>query len=360
MIKLDKTFIAGKMNKDIDERLIQDGEYIDALNVNIDTSQGSTIGAVQNSRGNDKIGDIAAVTGLVVSNARAIGAVSYEAQNLIYWLVTSDNFDAIFEYNQLTDITTKVLLSTTGQLNFNKSFCVTGINYIPAFGDLGPFLFWSDNLNPPKRINISRAKSWANDDPRIDLDTQVILRPPLNGPKIFLRNDGNAETSNNIEKKFIYFAYRYKYVDSQYSSLSPFSSVAFQGDTFFLDNDTGDNNGMKNIFNKIDITFETGNEFVKEIQAVFYDTAGLNTYIIDNYDKGELSISDNVVYTIEFSNNKIYTSLDVSQITRLFDNVPLLAKCQNVVGNRLIYGNYTQFRDLRDAINVDVLIDYEL
>ena len=360
MIKLDKTFIAGKMNKDIDERLIQDGEYIDALNVNIDTSQGSTIGAVQNSRGNDKIGDIAAVTGLVVSNARAIGAVSYEAQNLIYWLVTSDNFDAIFEYNQLTDITTKVLLSTTGQLNFNKSFCVTGINYIPAFGDLGPFLFWSDNLNPPKRINISRAKSWANDDARIDLDTQVILRPPLNGPKIFLRNDGNAETSNNIEKKFIYFAYRYKYVDSQYSSLSPFSSVAFQGDTFFLDNDTGDNNGMKNIFNKIDITFETGNEFVKEIQAVFYDTAGLNTYIIDNYDKGELSISDNVVYTIEFSNNKIYTSLDVSQITRLFDNVPLLAKCQNVVGNRLIYGNYTQFRDLRDAINVDVLIDYEL
>ena len=360
MIKLDKTFIAGKMNKDIDERLIQDGEYIDALNVNIDTSQGSTIGAVQNSRGNDKIGDIAAVTGLVVSNARAIGAVSYEAQNLIYWLVTSDNFDAIFEYNQLNDITTKVLLSTTGQLNFNKSFCVTGINYIPAFGDLGPFLFWSDNLNPPKRINISRAKSWANDDARIDLDTQVILRPPLNGPKIFLRNDGNAETSNNIEKKFIYFAYRYKYVDSQYSSLSPFSSVAFQGDTFFLDNDTGDNNGMKNIFNKIDITFETGNEFVKEIQAVFYDTAGLNTYIIDNYDKGELSISDNVVYTIEFSNNKIYTSLDVSQITRLFDNVPLLAKCQNVVGNRLIYGNYTQFRDLRDAINVDVLIDYEL
>ena len=85
MIKLDKTFIAGKMNKDIDERLIQDGEYIDALNVNIDTSQGSTIGAVQNSRGNDKIGDIAAVTGLVVSNARAIGAACPIPQPVGQW-----------------------------------------------------------------------------------------------------------------------------------------------------------------------------------------------------------------------------------------------------------------------------------
>lgn len=360
MIKLDKTFIAGKMNKDIDERLIPDGEYLDALNVTIDTSQGSTIGAVQNSRGNDKMSDIATVTGLAVVNARAIGAVAYEAQNLIYWLVTSDNFDAIFEYNQLTDITTKVLLSTTGQLNFNKNYCVTGINYIPAFGDLGPFLFWSDGLNPPRRINIARAKSWSDDDPRIDLDTQVILRPPLNAPKIYLKTDGDPETTNNIERKFLYFAYRYKYVDNQYSSLSPFSGVAFQGDTFFFDFDTGDNTGMKNVFNKIDVTFDTGNQFVKEIQVVFYDTSGLNTYVIDNYNKGEIGLSDNVVYTIEFSNNKIYGPLDVSQITRLFDNVPLLAKCQNVIGNRLVYGNYTQFRDLKDAFNQDILIDYSV
>jgi hypothetical protein len=360
MIKLDKTFIAGKMNKDIDERLITDGEYLDALNVTIDTSQGSTIGAVQNSRGNDKMSDIAAVTGLSVVNARAIGAVAYEAQNLIYWLVTSDNFDAIFEYNQLTDVTTKVLLSTTGQLNFNKNYCVTGINYIPAFGDLGPFLFWSDGLNPPRRINIARAKSWSDDDPRIDLDIQVILRPPLNAPKIYLKTDGDPETTNNIERKFLYFAYRYKYVDNQYSSLSPFSGVAFQGDTFFFDFDTGDNTGMKNVFNKVDLTFDTGNQFVKEIQVVFYDTSGLNTYVIDNYNKGEIGLSDNVVYTIEFSNNKIYGPLDVSQITRLFDNVPLLAKCQNVIGNRLVYGNYTQFRDLRDAFNQDILIDYSV
>jgi hypothetical protein len=360
MIKLDKTFIAGKMNQDIDERLIPDGEYLDALNITIDTSQGSNIGAVQNPRGNLKKSDIRTITGKTFRNAKTIGTVSYEPSNLIYWLVTSDNADAIFEYNQINEVTTTVLLSTTGQLNFNKSYIVTAINYIPAFGDLGPFLFWSDGLNPPRRINIARAKSWSYDDSRIDLDTQVILRPPLNAPKIYLKTDGDPETTNNIERKFLYFAYRYKYVDNQYSSLSPFSSVAFQGDTFFFDFDTGDNTGMKNVFNKVDVTFDTGNQFVKEIQVVFYDTSGLNTYVIDNYNKEEIGLSDNVVYTIEFSNNKIYGPLDVSQITRLFDNVPLLAKCQNIIGNRLVYGNYTQFRDLKDAFNQNILIDYRL
>jgi hypothetical protein len=43
MIKIDKTFIAGKMNKDIDERLVPEGEYLDALNVTIDTTRGSTL-----------------------------------------------------------------------------------------------------------------------------------------------------------------------------------------------------------------------------------------------------------------------------------------------------------------------------
>jgi len=360
MIKLDKTFIAGKMNQDIDERLIPDGEYLDALNITIDTSQGSNIGAVQNPRGNLKKSDIRTITGKTFRNAKTIGTVSYEPSNLIYWLVTSDNADAIFEYNQINEVTTTVLLSTTGQLNFNKSYIVTAINYIPAFGDLGPFLFWSDGLNPPRRINIARAKSWSYDDSRIDLDTQVILRPPLNAPKIYLKTDGDPETTNNIERKFLYFAYRYKYVDSQYSSLSPFSGVAFQGDTFFFDFDTGDNKGMVNVFNKVDITFDTGNQFVKEIQVVFYDTSGLNTYVIDNYNKEEIGLSDNVVYTIEFSNNKIYGPLDVSQITRLFDNVPLLAKCQNIIGNRLVYGNYTQFRDIKDEYNQNILIDYSV
>ena len=51
--KLTSTnFVAGKMNKSIDERLVPPGEYIDALNVRLGSTENTEIGAVENSRGN--------------------------------------------------------------------------------------------------------------------------------------------------------------------------------------------------------------------------------------------------------------------------------------------------------------------
>jgi hypothetical protein len=349
-MELKKTFI-----KDLDERLVPDGEYIDALNVTIDTTSGSNIGAVSNSLGNTLVSNIQQlVEGRGVtytgSNAKTIGAVTYEADNLIYWLVTSDTFDAIFEYSEIYQFTSIVLLCTQGQLNFNKSYPVTGINFIPVSRDEGPFIYWTDGLNPPRRINISRCKSYTTDDPRIVEDINVILRPPLYSPKIDLSFDPTIEASNNIQDKFIYFSYRFKYKDNQYSSLSPFSSVAFHASGFAYDYNTGDNKGMLNKYNKVDVTVDTGNEFVEQIQLLYFDTYRLNVYIIDNYNR----------YTIPFSANKIYTPLESSEVTRLFDNVPLSAKAQEIIGNRLVYGNYVQFRDIVNANGIKIVPDYTL
>lgn len=366
-MELKKTFIAGRMNKDLDERLVPDGEYIDALNITIDTSSGSNIGAVTNSLGNELVTNIQQLVeaqGItyVGSNAKTIGAVTYEADNLIYWLVTSDTFDAIFEYSELFQLTSIVLLCSKpgSPLNFNKSYPVTGINYIPASRDEGPFIYWTDALNPPRRINVARCKSYSTDDPKIDEDINVILRPPLYSPKIDLDFDISIDTSNNIQDKFIYFSYRFKYKDNQYSSLSPFSSVAFHASSFAYDYNTGDNKGMLNKYNKVNVTFDTGNEFVEEIQVLYFDTYKLNVYIIDNYNKTDIIIPDNFKYTITFSANKIYTPLESSEVTRLFDNVPLTAKAQEIIGNRLVYGNYVQFRDIVNANGIKIVPNYNL
>ena len=40
------------MNKDHDERLIKSGEYRDAMNIQVTTSEGSDVGAMQNVLGN--------------------------------------------------------------------------------------------------------------------------------------------------------------------------------------------------------------------------------------------------------------------------------------------------------------------
>ena len=52
MAELKRNFMQGKMNKDLDERLIRDGEYRDALNIEVTTSEGSDVGSVENIIGN--------------------------------------------------------------------------------------------------------------------------------------------------------------------------------------------------------------------------------------------------------------------------------------------------------------------
>jgi hypothetical protein len=366
MAEIEKKFLSGRMNKDVDKRLVADGEYLDAINVSVNTSEGSTIGAAQNSLGNDLIGDISSVLaarGLnSIVNPIVIGALPFEAKNLIYWLVTSDNFDGIFEYNELTGDTILILGSTIGQLNFNRRHIVTGINYV--YNPDGSLLFWTDGYNPPRRINIARCKTYNIDDPQISDDIDVVLRPPLSAPYIKLSNTDTLNLRpNNLEQKFLYFSYRFKYVDNEYSSMSPYSAVAFQPKGFAIDTETGENKGMVNIFNQANIIFETGNQFVKEIQLLVRDTSGLNVRIVDSFNKEDLGISDNSSYEFTFMNNKTYAALPADQTTRLFDNVPLLASAQEIIGNRLIYGDYTQFRNIvscnNEFININYKVDYQ-
>ena len=48
MPEIKHNFTGGKMNKDLDERLVSNGEYRDALNIEVSTSEGSNVGVVQN------------------------------------------------------------------------------------------------------------------------------------------------------------------------------------------------------------------------------------------------------------------------------------------------------------------------
>ena len=371
-MEFQRTFLAGRMNKDLDERLVPDGEYRDALNITIDTSEGSNIGAVQNALGNTLKTNIAAILSAyqvpTPVNAVVIGALSVEAENLLYWFVKADNFEGIFEYNQVTNTSLLVLgcqipNNTGARLYFDANYLITGVNYVTD-GNGGGLLIWNDNLNPPRKININRCKTYSVDDPRINDDINLIVAPPLNSPFISLSTQTTSSSNpNNIEDKFVYFSYRYKYLDNEYSSMSPLSAAAFNPKLLQIDTETGDNKGMLNQFNRVQVTFETGNEFVKEIQLLVWESRTLNVKIVETLNKEELSIPDNSDYSFYFMNNKTYSALPSDQVTRLFDNVPLKALAQDIIGSRLIMGNYTQFRDLigyntNDFIDIDYTVKY--
>ena len=106
MSEVKQIFTSGKMNKDLDERIIPNGEYRDALNLNSTASDGENVGSLQNLLGNEIISDV--TSGL--SNPTTIGSISYERRNKIYWLVTSNTLDGIYEYDKNTGNNVPILI----------------------------------------------------------------------------------------------------------------------------------------------------------------------------------------------------------------------------------------------------------
>ena len=55
MAKTQRNFVLGRMNKSLDERLLPNGEYVDALNVRLGSTEESEVGSVENTKGNSRL-----------------------------------------------------------------------------------------------------------------------------------------------------------------------------------------------------------------------------------------------------------------------------------------------------------------
>jgi hypothetical protein len=162
MPEIKNTFIKSKMNKDLDDRLLSNGEYRDAVNVNISRSEGDDVGALENVLGNKDLG------GLPTSavNLEVIGYLKDDESNRAFFIVTnyvdstSDQLSGVAPYDSLHYIVMRDFNTNTTSklvegyfLNFSKTHPVYGIDLIENL------LFWTDNRNQPRKINIDNAIS---------------------------------------------------------------------------------------------------------------------------------------------------------------------------------------------------------
>ena len=363
MAKIQKNFVGGRMNKSIDERLVPQGEYIDALNVRLGSTEGTEIGAVENSKGNELLVELEFKDVKLSSSAICIGAFEDGANETIYWFVNDEantnsstgKVDLIVSFNTRTFVLFYHVISTS-VLNFDKNYLVNGIDLI---GDL---LFFTDNLNPPRKINVNRTYLQPDSATTVDQITEqdigVILAPPLNAPILDNYQLGGGE--NYMDELLLSFAYRWQYEDGEYSALSPFSQVAFTPGAFEINYQTYDNDGMSNIFNTTDITFDTGGRNVKDVDVIFKFSTSQSVNVIERFNKVNEGWLDNIQQTLTFTNKKIFTTLPEAQLLRLFDNVPKKAQAQTIMGNRLMYGNYVDGYDVKDSDGQDIYLDYDL
>ena len=371
---INTNFIAGKMNKSVDERLVPPGQYIDALNVRLGSTETTEIGAVENSKGNTKLTNLSYNGQVLSADATCIGAFPDGVNENIYWFVhdpssaTSGSgvVDMIVSYNTTGQSVTYHVVSET-VLNFDPKFLITGISLIE---DL---LFFTDDFNPPRKINIRRNYP----EPLIGVDQisaeqlNVIVKPPgfssyttslgvtdyeLARPDIKLINVPGEE--NYIVDRFLCFAYRYQYLDNEYSATSLYTTPAFEPGPFYFDPSNYYNEGMENSFNGVDLTFNTGGKLVIAVELLYKESVSNSIFVIERYKKSDLGWSDNSLQTVSFTNSKILSVIGQDELLRFYDNVPRLAKSQTIMGNRLIYGNYVDQYNITTSGGAEIPIDF--
>ena len=165
MPEIKNTFTSGKMNKDLDERLVPNGQYRDAMNVEIASSDSDTVGALTNSKGN------VALNSTGIAGATCVGSVIDNENDRIIWFISGSNTDAIVEYDLLSNDISPILVDA----NKNNDNAILGFldnNYITGINILNGTLFWTDNVGEPKKINIETMKNGLVDT----IDGKVITQ----------------------------------------------------------------------------------------------------------------------------------------------------------------------------------------
>ena len=468
MPEIKNLFTSGKMNKDLDERLIPSNQYRDALNIQVANSEGADVGAIENILGNKaRINksynpstnihtqwnlNSGNVNYYGFENAKTIGVIKYDKTEKIYWFVKADNQDGILEYDQTIDVISPIIIDKNSVLKFSTSNLITGVNIIDGL------LFFTDDLNEPKCINIETFKTAAAASGNtshteiygrdfIEDDITVIKKSPLTAPSIEVRDSKRTGVGTGInyisytknftqligggpeyesldvgtvltlslydepnwkvgdtikfstdysptvgslqefdifavitgstssavftvkittiptdlpntaliwevvlkedepmfEKTFARFAYRWKYTDNEYSSFSPFTKVAFSPGYFKYLSSDGYNEGMGNNMRYLRVYgLETPPPNVTEIEILYKNTVSNNIYTVDTVplDNQEIEIESELIHKV----------IEGNQILRPWDNVPRKAKSQEIIANRLVYGNYLQNYNVTDNL----------
>ena len=403
MAEVKNAFIKSKMNLDLDARLVPQGEYRQGVNIQVSKSEGDDVGALENVLGNKLIenGSFTTLTG--VNNIQVIGQYTDVNTDVIYIFLTdyteptpktsitynaaANNF--IYSYNVLTGNFVRLVQGPF--LNFSTT------NPIYAINTIENLLFWTDNRNQPRKINVNLANPnktavpnyYYNED-QISVAKyapyQVInLYKPstINGVSGYettmydvvstLLPDGTSNPYLNtsypgdpdfLEDKFVRFSYRFKYDDNEYSPLAPFTQAAFipKQDGYFMAGDEDATfrstvvNFMENKVNEIllqipipDTASNISNSIkISEIDIIYKESNNTSIQVLDTLQVGSQRYNNLAISSVNNQNyleyqyqaTKPYKTLPEAELVRVYDKVPVKAFAQEISGNRVIYGNF--------------------
>ena len=479
MAEVKNAFIKSKMNKDLDDRLLPNGEYRDALNVQVSKSESSDVGALENVLGNSVAFDFGAAVS--VPGIKCIGFFVDEFNNDIYSFFT-DNTDNssestityntsannfIFKHNTITGDTTALVRGAF--LNFSTTSPIIGVNLLEKL------LFFTDNRNQPRKINVKEANTNANtfaptyyvSEDQISVakynpyECIRVVKPSEQTGAVVLATTLTASSNTNIlavnsitgiqigngvigtgvktgtivesingnditvskiqdlafaanvkfvgletsmydvstallpngtanpyydasfggdpdflEDKFIRFSYRFQFDDGENSIFAPFTQPCFvpKQDGYFIGDDEKQAFSstvvgfMENKVTKIqlqiplpanatDLAGDTSPFKITAIDILYKESNGLAVQVAETIqvdDAFSTTTGANNIYEYTYESTKPFKTLPSKELIRVYDKIPVRAFSQEVISNRVVYGNF------QDKHTPPATLDYQV
>lgn len=343
-----------------------DCSYI--LNCHVGNSVNGERGAVENPKGNTLV-----VFSLPAGTNRCIG--SFENKGLsraIFFNYNSGGNHGIYEYSPATSAITE--LFSWDKLAFTPTMKITGV------GLVDDYLYFTDNLNEPRKVNILRARAgeyaplkttekyFANllrqppalallvtkrnqvdDNPAWDAATAYVAGDKVKkGGKAWLSiQDGTNQDpltqaaywkqilyANYIRENAWQFTYRYVYDDYEKSTFAPTSALVpfpYQG---------------LNQSNYVRVSLpatEVPSKLVQRIEFAVRQGNFEPFQLIDTLRRGTGG-SFPATY-IDFYNDKIGAGIDAAESILPFHYVPIAARSLAVIKSRVHLANYLEGYD---------------
>ena len=161
-----------------------------------------------------------------------------------------------------------------------------------------------------------------------------------------------------LKEKFVRFSYRFKFDDDEYSLIAPFTQTCFipKQDGYFVDKDdlttfkSTEVAFMENKINSINLIISSpssgtwnniGNDMkIKEVDILVKESGENVVKIVDTIKSNLLAVESSTFLQYDYKSSKPWKVLPNNDILRVADQVPVRAFTQEVIGNRIVYGNY--------------------
>jgi hypothetical protein len=335
-----KVFSGGGLNQDTDNNFLRPNDWKDALNIRVTDRLNSSESIVSNIKGNTSV-----TYALPAGTNKTIGSYANEQTGKYYSFIWNSNGEhSITEFDPTSNTIVKVLQAS--YLNFQEYALINGVGIVDK-----NLLYWTDGFNPPRYIDIVRAKTGTYYTDSISIS--LAKAPPLKPINPSYSNDPNPSgvALNRLKNQLFQFKYLFVYENGERSTWSTNSIVAYPS---LETNQSIGSESFRN--NNIILSLDAGNKFVKtiEIAAQVKGVAVNNTqdwFSILTIDRADVLTSSNYdsstnTYIYRFFNDGLYQSIDIVESDLSYDFIPLKSKALDIInGNVLSLANNTEGYD---------------